>query len=306
MGPEEYDAFIKDPTGYWGRVYLPRVMGSLEPLKKLAYPLCGSGATSSIPSSLSAYGLPEVQAALEKMMQAGRETLNWQQKVGAASRHLNELGYPSLGGGTSKAPLDLIGDSMRGFRGVIMDMYQRPQKLLAAMEALVPILIEMGVKTSRMGSSPTVAFAMHKGADGFMSDEQFKVFYWAPLKKVMLGLIQEGLIPRMGAQGGYNSRLEVIRDLPKGKTIWAMGQGTDMARAKKILGDTACLSGNIPASLIHGSTPEGIIDHCRRLIEVAGQGGGYMFATAQGVNRNSKIENVRAMIQAGKEYGVYK
>jgi uroporphyrinogen-III decarboxylase len=210
-----------------------------------------------------------------------------------------------MGGGTSKAPYDLIGDSMRGFTGVIMDMYRRPEKLMDAMEALVPILIEMGIKTARMGAAPTVAFALHKGADGFMSVEQFKTFYWEPLRKVVMALIEEGLVPRLGAQGGYNSRLEIIRDVPKGKVIWAMGQATDMARAKETVGTVACLSGNIPASLIHSGTPAEITAHCQKLIETAGKGGGYLYATAQGVNRFSRIENVKAMIEAGRKYGGY-
>ncbi|MBI4296484.1 MAG: hypothetical protein HY667_05150 [Chloroflexi bacterium] len=304
MGADEYDDFIKDPTYYWDRTYLPKVMGAMEPLQKL-YPLCGSGATSSIPSSVSAYGLPEVQAALQKMMAAGRETLRWQQKMGAANRRLTELGFPSMAGGSSKAPFDLIGDSMRGFRGIIMDMYQRPAKLLEAMESLVPILIQMGVQTARIGGCPTVGFALHKGADGFMSEEQFKTFYWAPLRKIILGLIEEGLIPRLGAQGGYNSRLEIIRDLPRGRTIWAFGHATDMALAKEVVGDVVCMTGNVPAALIHTGTPEEIVAYCLQLIETAGKGGGYMFSTAQGVNRNTKLENVRAMVQCAKEYAVH-
>ena len=63
MPVDDYDAFIKDPNDYWNRVYLPRVLTAMEPLKKLAPVLAGSGATAAIPSTLSAYGLPEVQAA---------------------------------------------------------------------------------------------------------------------------------------------------------------------------------------------------------------------------------------------------
>jgi len=55
---------------------------------------------------------------------------------------------------------------------------------------------------------------------GFLSDEQYKTFYWPYLKKILLGLIDEGIAPFVWAEGGSNSRLEVIRDLPKGKTIW--------------------------------------------------------------------------------------
>ncbi|MFC1948770.1 uroporphyrinogen decarboxylase family protein [Chloroflexota bacterium] len=305
MTVDEYDALIENPTEYWQRTYLPRIMGALAAFNKLPYPLCGAGATAAIPSTLSAYGLPEVQAALEKAIEAGKILRQWQQKMGAATRKLTEMGFPTMGGGQARAPFDLIGDSMRGTRGIIFDMYRHPDKLIKAMEALVPIEIRMGVETTRFGGCPIVGFAMHKGADGFMSDEQFRTFYWPTLRQIIMGLIEEGLIPRLGAQGGYNSRLEVINDLPKGKTVWAYGAETDMVRAKEIMGDVACMTGNLPASLFVTGTVEETVDHCKKLIDTAGKGGGYMLSTASGVNRNGRIENVRAMIQCAKEYGVY-
>jgi len=50
-----------------------------------------------------------------------------------------------------------------------------------------------------------------------------------------MGLINEGFVPLLFAEGGYNSRLEVISDLPKGKTVWWF-ENTDMARAKQTVG----------------------------------------------------------------------
>ena len=55
---------------------------------------------------------------------------------------------------------------------------------------------------------------MHRGADGFVSHEQFERFYWPAFKAVMLGLIEEGCIPVMFAEGSYNQRLEIIADSP--------------------------------------------------------------------------------------------
>ncbi|HLB27774.1 MAG TPA: uroporphyrinogen decarboxylase family protein [Dehalococcoidales bacterium] len=303
MPVEEYDAFLDDPTDYYWRIYLPRIMGTLDPLKTLPY-LPYAGQTASVPSSLSVFGRPEIEAALLKLIAAGKETIRRQQKLAPVTRKLTELGYPSLGGGNSKAPFDLLGDGFRGTRGIIMDMFQRPEKLMVAMDRLVPILIRMGVNSARMGSCPLVGFALHKGADGYMSDEHFKTFYWGPLRKVCMGLIQEGLIPRLGAQGGYNSRFEVIRDLPKGFALWAFGYATDMEEAKKKVGDVACIMGNVPATRLHTGTPEETAEFCRHLIDVAGKGGGYMFSTA-GIDRNAKLENVKAMIKTAKEYGVY-
>ena len=210
MPAEDYDELIENPTEYWQRKYLPKIMGELDAFRLLPYPLFGAGATASIPATLSAYGLPEVQKALKKAIEAGEAIMSWQGKVAAAGKKLSGLGFPAMGGGSSRAPFDIIGDSLRGTRGIIMDMYRCPDELIQAMEALVPIQIRIGLETARMGSFPSVAFALHKGADGFMSDEQFRTFYWPTLREIALGLIEEGLIPRMGAQGGYNSRLEVI------------------------------------------------------------------------------------------------
>ena len=77
-----------------------------------------------------------------------------------------------------------------------------------------------------------------------------------------------------------------------------------MAKAKAALGDVACLMGNVPATRLHTGTPEETADFCRHLIDVAGKGGGYIFSTAS-IDRNAKVENVKAMIKTAKEYGVY-
>ena len=110
----------------------------------------------------------------------------------------------------------------------------------------------------------------------------------------------------MGAQGGYNSRLEAISDLPRGRTLWAFGAETDMKRAKEVMGDVACISGNVPASLVYAGSPVEIREHCRQLIKTAGKGGGYLFATASGIPRTTRVENVRALMDSAMEFGVYR
>lgn len=110
-------------------------------------------------------------------------------------------------------------------------------------------------------------------------------------------------MPWLFAEGGYNSRLEAIAELPKGTTVW-MFDKTDMAKAKEILGQTACIQGNVPLSMMHMSTPEEVTDYCRELIKTAGRDGGFILDV--GANMESpKEENVVAMIQAAKQYGAY-
>jgi len=56
--------------------------------------------------------------------------------------------------------------------------------------------------------------------------------------------------------------------------------------------------------MLNTGTPDEVRDYCKNLIDVAGKGGGYIM-TSGGVIDKAKTENVRAMIEVTKEYGVY-
>ena len=129
----------------------------------------------------------------------------------------------------------------------MIDRFRRPDKILEAAERLVPLMIDLGVRQAARAEAPLIVFWLHKGADGFMSDADFRTFYWPTLKAVMKGLIEQGIVPAMFAEGGYNKRLEVIADdeLPAGSVLWMFDQ-TDMAAAKRALGGYACIAGNVP------------------------------------------------------------
>ena len=77
-----------------------------------------------------------------------------------------------------------------------------------------------------------------------------------------------------------------------------------MARAKKVLGDSACIAGNVPASLMHTGTPKDVKEYCRKLIETCAPGGGYILTGAAGMNEGNP-DILRAYMEAAKEYGVY-
>jgi len=164
-------------------------------------------------------------------------------------------------------------------------------------------MINMGVSAARMNGNPIVFIPLHKGADGFLSDKQFKEFYWPTLKKLITGLINEGCVPFPWAEGGYGSRLEIIKDVPKGKVIWGF-DNTDMVKAKEILGDVACIGGNMPIDLLSVGTSQQVKEHARKLIDTVGKNGGYIMMSGA-VIENVNPENVKALIDITKEYGVY-
>ncbi len=302
MKPEEYDALIQDPTGYFINVYLPRVFGALNGFQMLPF-FPGILEMYGLAFSFIPFALPPVRATFQALFEAGDEALKWAMMMGGTDMELASLGYPNLLGGFTKAPFDVIGDTLRGTKGIMVDIYRRPEKLLKAMEGITPLMIKMGVGAAQATGKPLIFIPLHKGADGFLSDEQFKKFYWPTLREVILGLIEGGCVPLPAAEGGYSSRLEVVKDLPRGKTLWMIDL-TDMADAKKTIGQNACLLGNVPSSLLNLGTPEDVREYVKRLIDVAGKDGGLIVANGAFFDE-AKPENVRAMVDTAKEYGVY-
>jgi hypothetical protein len=302
MKADEYDELMRDPSDFWIRKYMPRIFGKLEPFRKLG----GLGALLQMPftsSYLTAFGRPDMRQALEALIAAGEEAVRWRRAVSTCNRQITEAGYPLVAGGSTLAPYDAIADTLRGTRGVMSDMYRQPDVLLEAIERLTPVMVELGAESARAIGRPLVFIPLHKGADGFMSDKQYRTFYWPTLKKMIQAYVDQGLVPFLFAEGEYTSRLEVIQDVPVGSVIWHF-DFTDMARAKDALAGIACIAGNVPVSLLNTGTPEEVENYCKKLIDVAGKGGGFIM-TSGGVIDKARPENVRAMIQVTKQYGVY-
>jgi uroporphyrinogen-III decarboxylase len=149
----------------------------------------------------------------------------------------------------------------------------------------------------------TVTFPLHLGADGWMSQKQFDTFYWPSLRKVINALIDEGLVVSLFAEGSYNSRLDSVNEFPKGAVTWMFDQ-TDMKRAKEMLGNNCGIIGNIPSSLFVTGTPREVKEYSRKLIEICAPGGGYKLGPGAAANE-AKLENIQAMVDAAREYGVY-
>jgi hypothetical protein len=305
MRADEYDQLIADPEGFYTRVYMPRVFGALTGLGALS----SAWATMEIPSAaafLIPFGLPDGQKALKALMEAGEEYLKWVIALeDVEGSLLMERGLPRLPGGFTKAPFDWIGDTVRGTHGIMHDMYRQPQKLLAALDRLVPFAINLGVGIANNNDNPFVFIPLHKGADDFMSDKNFRKFYWPSHRAVVMGLIEEGFIPYHFVEGIYNSRLDVIAEsgFPAGSTFWNFDQ-IDMVEAKKKVGSWAAIGGNMQGAVMYAGTPQDVSDAVKKLIDECGYNGGYALGTAL-VLDNTTPENLHAMIDTCKSYGNY-
>jgi hypothetical protein len=302
MKPDEYTEYLNDPTDYFVHTYLPRVMGGMAAWKDLPR-FTDILELPFIPWAMIPFGLPHVQESFKKLFEAGKLCLEWAGKVAEIdSASILNLGLPKYQGGFSKAPFDVIADTMRGSRAMMLDLFRKKKEILEACERNIPFMTRMPYGAYTWGAAPTVFFPLHKGADPFMSPKMFKELYWPSFKQVMLNLISDGMIPFLFVEGSYNQRLDLITDpdIPAGSTIWYFDK-TDMKEVKKRLQGWACFSGNFPSAQLQVGTVDSVKTHCKQLLDDLAHDGGYYMVNGA-VLDEAKPENLHAFIDTVKSY----
>lgn len=300
MKADEYDHFIFDPTDFMIRRYWPRVAKSLSGLETLP-PL-----NQVIPYSwgLNAAAVlyaPAVEAARNAMAAAGQASVEILKWAGEFHKKALELGFPALAGGKAQVPFDTLGDLYRGTKGVMMDLYRRPDKVMAACEKLLPIMIDVSVASAKKTGIPRIFIPLHKGLDNFLSPQQFDKFYWPHMKELINALVREDITPWVLVEGICDQRLEAFMDVPPGKVIYHF-EATNIFRAKEMMRGHCCIRGNVPLSLLTVGNPEDVKAYCRKLIDFCAGDGGFIMDCST-VLANAKPENVQAMFDITREYG---
>ena len=305
MKAEDYEAFINDPSDWAIRTYLPRAFEKLEGLQYL--PPFGMWAFGHYHlGNLPMYAAPPVQAALEALGEAIQFGLDDAARMQESIGRMVALGFPPtfLAGALIEAPFDFMSDTLRGMRGIMLDILRRPEQLLAAQEKVLKFQLEFAINFSAATGLNTAFIPLHRGSDGFMSLPQFERFYWPQLKEMMLTLVDHGIRPICFYEGVWDQRLEYLADLPRGKTAgWF--QRSDIFKVKEVVGDTMCIIGGMRNSMLQASTPEEVRAETKKVCEIVGEGGGFIMGTGVGEMEGCDLELVRVWADATREFGVY-
>jgi hypothetical protein len=298
MTPNEYEEYGLDPTGFMLHKYMPRVAGALEPLSQL--PMYPGVLHTRIVQSMEAYARPDVRGALETLIKAGEEMQKMRAVQARLIDELKDLGFPSVAHGTSHAPFDVAADYLRGSKGAMLDLFRNKDRLLSLMDRLTTLIPSTTISAAKAAGGNMVFIPLHWGLDGFMSPKQFTTFFWPQFQKVLLALIEAGIYPHVLWEGDCTSRLDVIKEVPPGKCVYFF-ERTDIAKAKQALRGTVCIRGNVPASMLITGTVREVRECCKKLFEIAGDGGGFILDGSVGIPDEAKPENVCAMFEAAKE-----
>lgn len=282
MRPNEYDALIEDPTGFLLNVWLPRVSTDVA----------AAGEPTSPRNNLS-------------FLKGGMAMMQYFGGFGTQAARLRaESGTVSAIAGILKAPFDILADKLRGYVGLVTDLFERPDKVLAACEALMPHLTHVALSGADPDKNVPISIWMHRGCVPFISYEQFRKFYWATLKPVIQEIWSHGHQVLFYAEGDWNKHLDAFAELPDQSIIYHADKG-DIFEIHKAIGHKFCLSGGIPNTLLGYAKPDDVRARCKAVIDGVAREGGYIMDASAIIQNDAKIENVRAMTDFTREYGVY-
>ncbi|MGQ9574796.1 MAG: uroporphyrinogen decarboxylase family protein [Thermoguttaceae bacterium] len=282
MRADEYDQLIEDPTGYLFNVWLPRVASDVTPI----------GEPATFRNNMS-------------FLKGGMAMLSYFNGFSRQAELLRkESGTVSAISGILKAPFDIIADKLRGYKGLCMDLYRQPDKVLAACEALVPHLMHVALSGADPDKNVPIGLWMHRGSVPFISPQQFDRFYWPTLKQIIETLWAKGHQVLFYAEGEWNPHLKSIAQLPDLSIVYHVDRG-DIFEVHRVLGHKFCISGGIPNDLLAVGTPDEVRAYCKKVIDGVARDGGYIMDASAIMQDDTKTENLRAMTEFTREYGVY-
>lgn len=282
MEVDEYDDLIADPTGFLFGTWLPRVSNEMVPL----------GQPNTLRNNLA-------------LMKSGMAMLRYFYGFGRQGDLLkNECGVVSAISGILKAPFDILADKLRGYVGLVMDLRERPEKVLAACQALMPHLLHVALSGADPEKKVPITIWMHRGCVPFVSHAQFDKFYWPTLRPIIEAIWARGHQVLFYAEGNWNQHLSAFLDLPPGSIAYHADRG-NIFEIHRVLGHKFCLSGGIPNTLLAFGTTEEVRDCCKKVIDEVAQGGGYIMDASAIIQNDAKVENVREMTEFTRAYGVY-
>ena len=185
----------------------------------------------------------------------------------------------------------------RSYTKFVRDLFQIPDRVQAAMDAALPFMVGQKCEATKQQGLSYIWVGGWRSASAMLSKSLWDRFVFPYFNKVINEVIDAGIHPILHFDSDWTRDLERFKVFPKGKCIFSVDGMTDIFKAKEILGDTMCIMGDVPASLLSLGTPDEVYKYCRKLIDELGQEG-FILHPGCDIPMDAKIENVQAMVSA--------
>ena len=214
-----------------------------------------------------------------------------------------EFKVPTFSDGAGGTIFDLL-STFRGSTNFMKDIYRHKDKIIEISDKYVDDFIRMGEYGISQGKGKTLLVGGARASADFVSIKHFEELFWPYFKKTVSTYVKKGYIVQMHMDTDWTDRLHYFLELPKGKLYMHMDERTDIFKAKEILGDHICIEGNLKPALFTVGTPNMVEKQVKEIIDRCADGGGLIVGSE--IPDDAKLENIKAMCDTCKTYGVYR
>lgn len=296
---DDWDDYFKDPSYFIMNKVLPNKYGALAGLQFInPYAMCGQAILSFMQ-----FANPAVQESLKALIQVGNETAEYMQGGIELTMSIIRNGFPVYGGTPACIPFDDFADNVRGLMELCMDLTTDPEVVDEALQKWGDITIPAAIQSAKMAHCEDLFMPLHCGVDNFMSIENYEKHYWPTLKRMIMAAIDADLTPIVFCEGKYDTRLDCITDIPKGKVLYVF-ENVDWAEAKKKVGPYAAIGGGMDTHVLMNGSAEDVIRECRKNLDILAPGGGFFSMNSIALDEVSP-ENMHAWRNTIEKYGRY-
>ncbi len=212
-----------------------------------------------------------------------------------------ERGVPCLVGAMTLSPL-MFFSLKRTLTNFTLDLYRHPDKVAAALDAVVGDLIDDALYAADLTRLPCILLALERGSGFYYPLKIFERFELPYIKKMVDTFASRGFITILHFDNDWTLNLPYLKELPKAKCICELDGTTDIFKAKEILSGHMCIMGDVPASLSALGTPDEVEAYCIKLIDNIGRGGGYILSSGCELPPDTKFENFKVMVDVAKKH----
>lgn len=258
---EEYDDFIADPIGF--------MMGTLLPRK------CERLTDGGIPAAV----------ALAQSYESYTRVLGTLMGLIMKLSEKHSMGPGLITGQTIVAPCDYLADTLRGFSQISIDFRRCPDKVEAAINAILPIMKKQGLP--RNIKPGTINFVpLHQAP--FMNMQQFERMYWPTLKELLEEMDRHGVYTYVVLEHDFTRYFEHFATLPS--SVIYMCEYGDLKYAKETIGKEHVIGGFYDPHITLSKSKEECIDEAKRMNDIGAPDGRFYFGFSKAVMDTKTID----------------
>ena len=271
ISEEEYDRLIADPDYFINEYFLKRNVPAFQKSRSKAYEMLKNAAKCVARCVKTTELIADKAIHQYDIVPISRVGLD---KKGRNEEEIRLFGsrFPFF-----LSSLDSLFDIYRGMMGVFEDLFEMPEILDQACDAITAYQAsQLPPSESALESSPLpMGFGLYHVAP-YLSPEDYDKYWFQPFKKMMLPYAEAGKKIYIKGESSFLHTIERFKEFPKGSVVIQL-DSDDPFEAHKKIGGYQTLATGIRTAMLSLNDLQNCKDYIKKSFDTFAPGGGFLF-----------------------------